>query len=152
MQDGYRGGGEELQRAHKKHKYQISVRMQKRNTYNFESAGACFEGGCVAARGCIMRPGYRLCLTEIGMRPGRCRWLALVQGPNAGMRSLGDDCRGRSRRGSRAQGAHKASQARTWVCRAYVQMACRLLGTSNRRTMHGIRYPGQVLKEEGEGG
>ena len=110
------------------------------------------RGGCVAARGCIMRPGYRLCLTEIGMRPGRCRWLALVQGPHAGMRSLGDDCRGRSRRGSRAQGAHKASQARAWVCRAYVQMACRLLGTSNRRTMHGIRYPGQVLKEEGEGG
>ena len=28
----------------KKHKYQISVRMHKRNTYNFESAGACFEG------------------------------------------------------------------------------------------------------------
>ena len=40
----WRGRGEELQRAHKKHKYQISVRMQKRNTYNFESAGACFEG------------------------------------------------------------------------------------------------------------
>ena len=44
MRDGDRGGGEELQRVHKKHKYQISVRMQKRNTYNFESAGACFEG------------------------------------------------------------------------------------------------------------
>ena len=40
------------------------------------------------------------------------------------------------------------------VCAApiYVQMACRLLGISNRGTMHGIRYPGQVLKGEGEGG
>jgi hypothetical protein len=60
------------------------------------------------------------CTTE----PGACRWLTLVRGPIARMRSLGDDRRGRPRRrrrGSRAQGAHKASQARTWVCRAYVQ-------------------------------
>ena len=97
VRDGGRGGGEELQRVHKKHKYQISVRMQKRNTYNSKARVPVLRGGCVAARGCIMRPGYRLCLTEIGMRPGRCRWLALVQGPHAGMISLGDDCRGRSR-------------------------------------------------------
>ena len=44
--------------------------------------------------------------------------------------------------------AHKG-RIRKWVCRAYVHMACRLLGIPNQGTMHGIRYPGQVLKGQG---
>ena len=82
--------------------------------------------------------------TEIGMRPGRCRWLTLVRGPRMG--SLGDDRRGR--RGICAQGAHKASRARAWVCRAYVHMACRLLGISNRGAMHGAT----ISRASAEGG
>ena len=77
---------------------------------------------------------------------GRCRWRrhTMVRGPRMG--SQGDDRRGR--RGIRAQGPHKASQARTWVCRAYVHVVSRLLGISNRGTMHGSK----ISRTSAEGG
>ena len=85
------------------------------------------------------------CPTGIGMRLGRCWRLTLVREP--GMISQGDDRRGWPRRGSRAQGAHKDVGV---SCLCVHGMSA--TGDPNQGTMHGIRYPGQVLKGQGGGG
>ena len=104
-------------------------------------------GGCIARSGYRPRWMYRAPSVHVGILRAQRSACALadVDGPQwCGGR--GWDRQGW--RGIRAQGAHTASQARTWVCRAYVHMVCRLLGISNRGTMHGSK----ISRTSAEGG
>ena len=96
--------------------------MEKRKTKSFSKKCGCLylggrgvRGGPAGAlRDAGIGPGgcaARGCPTVIGMRSaaGSCRLLTLVRGPPRGLGRSGMFAEA----GSRAQGAHKASQART---------------------------------------